>query len=98
MSIINTSRDIIPISEAKRRLGDICRQAAETRRSVIITRHGRGVAAIVSVEELEELEEHRRVAELERGLRAALTEVEAGAQRPFEEVERRLARYLDDEA
>lgn len=42
----------ITVSEARARLGQLCAQAQDPRRPIVLTRHGRELAAIVSMEEV----------------------------------------------
>lgn len=70
MAQLTISQDIHPISSLKSRAGEIVRHASETRRPVVLTRHGRGVAVVLSVQEYERLQ---RAAE-KGALLAALSE------------------------
>jgi len=42
----------ITVSEARARLGQLCAEAQDPRRTIVLTRHGRELAAIVSIEEV----------------------------------------------
>ncbi|MEE8584999.1 MAG: type II toxin-antitoxin system Phd/YefM family antitoxin [Acidobacteriota bacterium] len=77
MAQLTISQDIHPISDLKSRAGEIVHQVTETRRPVVLTRHGRGVAVVLSVEEYERLQH----AAEQGALLAALGE----GQRDFEE-------------
>jgi prevent-host-death family protein len=46
----------MPISEARDHLGEIVSKAEHTHERVVLTRHGRAVAAVISIEDLRELE------------------------------------------
>lgn len=80
------SEDIQPISELKRRASAIVDHATETGRPVILTKRGRGVAVLLSLEEFEELREAAGVAELNRALDAGLEDIENGRLVAHEEV------------
>lgn len=56
MAQLTISQDIHPISSLKSRAGEIVRQAAETQRPIVLTRHGRGVAVVLSVQEYERMQ------------------------------------------
>lgn len=47
----------VPIAEAKAHLSEIVEEAVRTHRRVTITRHGRPAVVIMSVDDLESLEE-----------------------------------------
>lgn len=42
----------LTVSEARARLGQICAQAQDPREAIVLTRHGRDIAAVVSMAEL----------------------------------------------
>jgi len=61
----------VPIAEAKREFSDLCARAGYGRETIVVTKHGRPIAAIVSVEELERsaaLEDRYAVELLERAI------------------------------
>lgn len=47
----------VPLTEAKSRLNELVEQAMTTHERVTITRHGRPAAVLISVEDLESIEE-----------------------------------------
>lgn len=47
----------LPLTEAKARLNELVEEAVATHERVTITRHGRPVAVLISVDDLESLEE-----------------------------------------
>ena len=51
------SDDVRPITDFKVRTSAIVEQARRTRRPVLITQRGRGVAVVVALEELERMKE-----------------------------------------
>lgn len=46
----------LPISEARDHLGEIVSKAEHAQERTVLTRHGRAVAAVVSIDDLRELE------------------------------------------
>lgn len=80
MITLKASRDLRPISDLKSSGADIVRQVNQTGRPVVLTRHGRGVAVLLTVEQYEHL--YERLEALER--RLAAEGVEPG---PIEEDE-----------
>jgi prevent-host-death family protein len=77
----------LSIADAKRGLSELCARAEYARETIVVTKHGRPVAAIVSIEDIERLaalEDQCAVEILERAIAtsAGATEVmprEAGA-------------------
>jgi len=62
---------IVPIAEAKRGFSDLCARAGYARETIVVTKHGRPIAAIVSMEDLERstaLEDRYAVELLERAI------------------------------
>jgi antitoxin YefM len=96
MVSIKASEDIRPMSELKSHGAEIVRQVSSTRRPVIITRHGRGVAVVLSLGEYEELQETLRRYELRQAVSEAERDVEQGEVLPNREVIDKLRRWLDE--
>ncbi len=46
----------LPISEAREHLGEIVSKAEHAQERTVLTRHGKAVAAVISVDDLRELE------------------------------------------
>lgn len=67
----------LPISEARDHLGEIVSKAEHAQERTVLTRHGRAVAAVISIEDLRELES----AEDEADLAAARDALTAPEQR-----------------
>ena len=57
MGALKLSSDLRPLSDLKSGAAEVVRQVTETGRAVVLTRHGRGVAVMLSLESYEELEE-----------------------------------------
>ncbi len=92
MTHIKASEDLRPMSELKSSGAEIVRQVNDTGRPVVLTRHGRGVAVMLSLERFEALEDAARRASVERGLLMAEADFEAGRVTPHEKVAERLRR------
>ncbi len=43
----------VPIAEAKREFSDLCARAGYARETIVVTKHGRPIAAIISMKDLE---------------------------------------------
>ena len=67
----NLSEDTIPLTEGKRSLGDLCQRAVESGRAVVLTRHGRGLVAVVPLQEYVALTEYQKEMELAAALQEA---------------------------
>lgn len=83
---IKLSQDLVPLSELKGRPGDVIRQVETTGRPVVVTRHGRGVAVLLSLEDWERYEEAREIAELRAAVAVAEQEAREGRTRTLDEV------------
>ncbi|MDD9989092.1 MAG: type II toxin-antitoxin system Phd/YefM family antitoxin [Spirochaetaceae bacterium] len=84
---VKFSRDIIPLTDLKTNPGRVVRQVADSRRPVLLTSRGRGVAVVQSVAEYEAAEEER---EFMRAVVQGIADVEAGREVSIEEVRSRL--------
>lgn len=79
------SEDVIPLTDLKVNPGRVVKHAAESRRPVLLTSRGRGVAVVQSVAEYEKEQEERAflravvegLADLEEGREVSLAEAKA---------------------
>jgi prevent-host-death family protein len=78
MPALKVSEDLRPLTEMKSHPNDVVRQAQESGRPVVLTRYGRGVAVLLSVDAYEELEGAAARARLVSGIREAEAAVERG--------------------
>jgi prevent-host-death family protein len=93
MPQVTISKDIRPISELKSRSSEIVTQTAETGRPVVLTRHGRGVAVVISVTDYERLQQLAELGAVIEALREGERDVDAGRVSTHEEMRTRwLAR------
>jgi prevent-host-death family protein len=70
--------DLRPLSDLKAHASEVVRQADETGRPIVITRHGRGIAVLLSIEAFEDLQAEARRADLQAGVEAAERAYAAG--------------------
>ncbi len=56
MTAIKISEDLRPLSDMKARPNDVVTHARESGRPVVLTRYGKGVAVLMSVESYEDLQ------------------------------------------
>ena len=90
MQPLRLDEDIRPLSEFRAGVAGIVGRVSETRRPLLLTQHGRGVAVLVDVREFEALRE--RLALLE-DVSAAKADVAAGRLTAHDEAK---ARVLED--
>ena len=75
---VNLRDGLRPLSDLKSRASEVVRGVQETGRPVVITRHGRGIAVLVSLESFERLQALEELQEIRRAVSEGLEDVEAG--------------------
>ncbi len=61
----------VSVAEAKKGFSELCARAGYARETIVVTKHGRPIAAIISIEDLERaaaLEDRRAVELIERAI------------------------------
>jgi len=96
MKALKLSEDLKPLSDLKSRAAEVVRQVEETGRPVVITRHGRGVAVVMSLETFETYRALEERLELLRAVLAAEEDVDAGRVHSQEDVEARIESRLSE--
>ena len=86
-SVIKYAEAIFPITDLKVNPGRIVNQADKTRRPVLLTSRGRGVAVVESVKDYEERMEEQAFL---RGVVKGLVDIEEGKEISLAEVKKRL--------
>ena len=81
------SEDVVPMSDLKVNPGRVVRHVADSRRPVLLTNRGRGVAVMQSVAEYETAEEERAFM---RAVVQGLSDIEAGREVSMTEAKKRL--------
>lgn len=81
------SEDVIPVSDLKVNPGKVLRKVDETRRPVLLTSRGRGVAVVLSVKEYEAGSEER---DFLKAVVQGLIDVEQGNTVSLAEARKRL--------
>ena len=94
MGALKLSSDLRPLTDLKSGAAEIIRQVTETGRPVVLTRHGRGVAVVLSLEAYEELEERAELPVVRDAIRAAEEDVAAGRLSPQQSVAERIQARL----
>lgn len=86
-STIKYSEDIIPVTDLKINPGKVLNQVERTRRPVLLTSRGRGIAVVESVKDYEEKAEEQAFL---RGVVQGLMDIEEGREISLAEVKKRL--------
>ena len=81
------SEDVVPLSDLKVNPGRIVHQVDATRRPVLLTSRGRGVAVVQALADYEAESEERAFL---RDVVAGLMDLEAGRELDLDDVKRRL--------
>jgi prevent-host-death family protein len=86
-SNVKYSEDVVPISDLKVNPGRIVRQVDKTRRPVLLTSRGRGVAVVQSLKDYETKSEEQSFL---RGVIQGLMDLEEGRELNLADVKKRL--------
>ncbi len=78
MRALKLSEDLRPISDLKTSPNDLVKQVEQSGRPVVLTRHGKGVAVLLSLQAFEDLEASAARVELLGALKEAQKDVDAG--------------------
>ncbi len=76
MQKIKIDQDIRPLSEVRNNMATFIKQVHDTKRPVIITQHGKGVAVLIDANEFEAMQEK---IELLSDIQTSLNQLEKGA-------------------
>lgn len=90
---IKLSEDLRSLTDLKRETSDVVDQVTRTGRPVVLTKHGRGVAVLLSLEAYEELEAAARHAMLQTAVDDARAEDKNGEWVGGKEVDALLQRW-----
>jgi antitoxin YefM len=92
MQRLRINQDIKPLSEIRTGIANFIKQVQNTKRPLIITQHGKGVAVLIDANEYETMQEK---IELLTDVHTALTQIEKGQGIEHEDaMERVLKRTL----
>ncbi|EHR39720.1 type II toxin-antitoxin system Phd/YefM family antitoxin [Alishewanella jeotgali] len=92
MSRIHLDQDIRPLSEFRAGVASFIKQINETRRPLVITQRGKGVAVVLDVAEYEAMQEK---IELLEEMRAAEVQLAAGMGISSEDARSQILRRLE---
>ncbi|MEA2603255.1 MAG: hypothetical protein QOF89_4247 [Acidobacteriota bacterium] len=96
MARMRLSEDLRPLSDLKTQTSEIIQQAQASGRPVVLTRHGRGVAVLLSVEAFEDLQTSAEALELQRAVDGAERDMAEGRWVEHSEVKAKLKRWAGE--
>jgi len=91
MRPLKVDEDIRPLSEFRAGVASFVRQVNETRRPLVLTQHGRGVAVLIDIHEFEAMRERMGLLE---DIAVAEAQIAAGRVTPHEEAKARALAKL----
>lgn len=91
MQPLRLDEDIRPLSEFRSGVASFIKQVSDTRRPLVLTQHGRGVAVVVDIREFDDMRE--RLAILE-DISISRAQLAAGQGSPHDEVRTRVLKRL----
>lgn len=92
MARLKLSEDLRPLSDLKTQTSEVIQQAQESGRPVVLTRHGRGVAVVLSIQAFEDLQSTAERLQLQRAIEDAEQEIAGGKWVEHSEVSEKLRR------
>jgi len=97
MQALKLSEDLLPLSEMKSQASEVVDRVTRTRRPVVLTRYGRGVAVVLSIEAFEDLQLEAAKQRLFAGLQEAETAISQGQVVGEAEMDGLLSRWADED-
>lgn len=97
MARLKLSEDLRPLSDLETQTSEVIQQASTTGRPVVLTREGRGVAVLLSVEAFEELQASSGRKELQQAVDEAERDISEGNWIENSEVVVKLKRWAAGE-
>lgn len=93
MARLKLSEDLRPVSDLETQTSEVIQQARATGRPVVLTREGRGVAVLLSVETFEDLQTSSERLEVQRAVEDAERDLAEGNWVEDSEVMEKLKRW-----
>jgi len=84
---IKFSEDVIPLSDLKVNPGKVVNRAKDTRRPILLTSRGRGIAVVQGLDEYEKSEEER---EFMKAVARGLMDIREGNELELNEAKKKL--------
>lgn len=91
MQRLKINQDIKPLSEFRTGITNFIKQVHDTKRPVIITQHGKGVAVLLDVHEYETMQEKL---ELLSDVQISLNQIENGEGIPHEDAKESILKRI----
>lgn len=91
MQKLKIDQDIRPLSEVRNGMANFIKQVHDTKRPVIITQHGKGVAVLLDANEFEAMQEK---IELLSDIQTSLNQLEKGAGFTHKDAKERLLKRV----
>lgn len=98
MARVKFSEDLRPLSDLESQTAEVVQQARTTGRPVVLTREGRGVAVLLSVEAFEDLQSSAKRLELQRAVDEAERDIAEANWVENSEVVEKLRRWSTGES
>lgn len=91
MKPVRLDEDIRPLSEFRSGVASFIKQVSDTRRPLVLTQHGRGVAVVVDIREFEAMREKLAILE---DIEVSRAQIAAGKGISHEEAKARVLKKL----
>jgi prevent-host-death family protein len=91
MQRLRIDQDIKPLSEVRTGIANFIKQVHDTKRPLVITQHGKGVAVLIDVHEYEAIQEKL---ELLTDVQISLNQIENGQEIDHEDAKQKLMRRV----
>jgi len=91
MQRLKIDQDIKPLSEVRTGIANYIKQVRDTKRPVIITQHGKGVAVLLDASEYEDMQEKL---ELLKDVQTSLSQLASGQKVAHEEAKKKVLRRV----
>ena len=92
---LKLAEDVRPVSDLKAHGGELLKQVVDTGRPIVLSRHGRAVAVLVSVADFDEYQAFAEQRSVRRAVEEAERDVEAGRVVPHDGVKKRLDEWAN---
>ncbi len=92
MQRLKINQDIRPMSEFRSGVASFLKQVHDTKRPLVITQHGKGVAVLLDVNEFEVMQEK---IELYEDLEKSITQIEAGSGISHDDAKKQVLKRIN---
>ncbi len=91
MQPLRLDEDIRPLSEFRSGVASFIKKVSDTRRPLVLTQHGRGVAVVVDIREFEAMREKLEILD---DIQVSRAQIAAGEGIPHDEAKARVLKIL----